>query len=699
MSLTISRTPDFETLGDLIYTQADAFSPRERLRVSEAAEKYRWLHNPGAYTGPFRNSKVPYMIEPQDVLVAREYSAAVFVGPAQSAKTETLLLNWLSYSAKCDPMDMLFVQTAQNTARDFSIRRIDRLHRHSKAIGELVLGGNKDNVFDKHYRSGMMLTLAWPSINELSGKPIGRVALTDYDRMPENVDGEGAPFDLARKRTTTFKSSAMTLAESSPGFEIADPRWLASTPHEAPPCPGILALYNRGDRRRWYWPCPVCNEFFEPSFKLLKWDPTTDLVAAAESTRMICPFCTKGIEHFHKESMNLEGHWLAEGQEIDREGRITGRPIRSDIASFWLKGPAAAFITWQKMVMNLLLAEQEYERTGSQEALKSTVNTDQGEPYLKRGLESMRAPEDLKDRALTVPMKAEGGDDRPLVPEGVRFLLAQIDSQSNRWEVQIHGIIPNGEGYDIQVVDRFPIIKSKRIDERTNEHAWVRPGTYLEDWDLITEEVILREYELADRSGFMPIKLTVCDSGGKDGVTANAYKYWFKLRREGMHQRLLLVKGDVRPGAPRIRIEYPDAGDKSNVANARGEIPVLFINTNTVKDDLNGRLDRTDDGNGRILYPDWLPDSWFVELTAERRTPKGWENTRGRRNESWDLLVYCIATCLHLGVERWTWRNVPGWAQEWETNTLVRKADQERRFTPPEKVQQDTFARLGAALG
>ena len=690
----------YATLGDLLCEAADVLRPAERLTVSQAAAKYRKLHNPGAYSGNWLNEKVPYMVEPMDVLASRDYNACVFAGPAQCAKTDALLLNWITHSAVCDPMDMMIVQTAQNVARDFSIRRVDRLHRHTPAVGELALGGNKDNVFDKHYRSGMMLTLSWPSINELSGRPIPHMALTDVDRMPENIDGEGSPFDLARKRTTTFGSSAMTLAESSPAFEVADPRWMPSSPHEAPPCPGILALYNRGDRRRWFWPCPRCNEFFEPAFKLLKWEPTKDFVAAAESARMVCPACKCEIEHFRKESMNLSGTWVKEGQYIDHNGRITGHPVRSDIASFWLKGPAAAFINWHKMTLNYLLAEQEFERTGSQEALKSTVNTDQGEPFYPRGSETMRAPEEMKDRAVQAPMKSEGESEKPLVPHGVRFLLAEVDVQHNRWEVQVHGIRRGQTLYDIQVIDRFPIIKSNRIDPHTGGPAWVKPGSYLEDWDLLTEQVLRREYELEDGSGFMGIKLVVCDSGGKDGVTANAYNYWRKLRSEGMHKRFMLLKGDSSPGAPRVRIDYPDTGRKDRTANARGEIPIMFINPNMLKDDLNGRLDRTEEGGGSIQYPDWLPDSWFVELTAERRTPKGWEKVASqKRNEAWDLLVYCIATCIYLGVERWNWNEPPGWAAEWEANTLVRKPSQAARFTPVEKGTYDAFARLGAALG
>lgn len=67
------------------------------------------------------------------------------------------------------------------------------------------------------------------------------MALTDYDRFPEDVDGEGDAFSLASKRTTTFMSLGMTLVESSPGREITDTRWKPSLPHEAPPTTGILS--------------------------------------------------------------------------------------------------------------------------------------------------------------------------------------------------------------------------------------------------------------------------------------------------------------------------------------------------------------------------------------------------------------------------------------------------------------------------
>ncbi len=654
---TFRRGP---SLGDLICEIAEGLRPPERLTVAEAAATYRLLNNPGAYVGPWFNEETPYLVEPMNVVTDRHFDSGVFVGPAQSGKTE-ILLNAAAYTIRCDPMDMMIVQTSQVTARDFSRRRIDRMHRHSPEIGmRLLPTGDADNTFDKYYRSGMILSLSWPSINELSGKPIGRVFLTDYDRMPEDVDHEGSPFDLARKRTTTFGSSAMTFAESSPGFVVDDPRWLRRSLHEAPPCPGILALYNRGDRRRWVWPCPHCGMYFEPEFSLLQWRESADLMDAASTTQMMCPHCAALIPHRHKRAMNARGRWLREGQAIDPSGLITGRGVRSSTASFWLKGPAASFVTWQTLVERYLIALQEYDRTGSEEALKSTVNTDQGEVYYPRATLADRHPDALKEQAANLPERE--------VPDDARFLIATADVQKHKFVVQVFGISP-GEPYRITVIDRFDIIKSKRLDDDGERH-WVNPAAYLEDWRLLEDEVLAREYPLHDGSGVMGITFFGIDSGGREGVTTNAYDWWRSLRASGDHRRVFLIKGDPMPGAPRARISYPDSQRRDRKAGARGEIPVLLLNVNQLKDALAGLLERSD--SPRFVWPDWLPDTWYQEMCAERRTAKGWENPRKARNEAWDLAGYCLGLLLHKKIDRLPWDHPPEFAAMRASNPRVR---------------------------
>lgn len=687
----------FDSLESMIVQTAESVRPPERLTVSEAAAKYRKLNNPGAYVGPWLNEMAPYLVEPQDVLTSTSHTAMIFAGPAQCGKTD-IFLNWQTHTVICDPADMVLVQTSQTTARDFSLRRIDRLHRHSKDVGaRLIQRRDADNTYDKQYASGMLLTLSWPAINELSGKPIPRLWLTDYDRMPQDVDGEGSPFDLARKRATTFGSHGMCAAESSPGFVITHPKWMPSSKHEAPPTKGILALYNRGDRRRWYWRCTNCKQPFEPDFSLLNYPDSADIVEAAEMATMKCPFCE--IDYHHdpvdgqpgKYEMNKSGRWIKDGQIWMPDNSIAGTGTRSEIASFWLKGVAAAFVSWKTLVTNYLTAQKEYEANGSEEALKTTINTDQGMPYTPKSLASDRMPEELKNRAKALGQRE--------VPPGVRFLTAAVDVQKNRFVVQVHG---TGIGKDVWIVDRFEVKKSKRLDA-DGEHLWVNPGAYREDWKILVEEVLMKTYPLMDGSGRrMGVKLVICDSGGKEGVTSNAYDFIRWLRKgddpeadnsdeqgeyrwePGLAARFLLVKGASTKSAPRVSVSYPDSQRKDRSAGARGEIPVLLMNTNLLKDMLDKMLDRTDPLGGRINFPDWLDDNFYTELTVEVKDPnKGWLNPRKYRNESWDLLVYYIAASLTklIGLEHLNWESPPGWAEEWDRNDLVfNPAEQEKPF-------------------
>lgn len=682
----------FRTIQEMMAAVAPGVRPPERLTVAEAAEKVRFLNNPGSYVGYWDNTFAPYLVEPMEVLTSDEFVGMIFAGPARTGKSD-MYFNWLAHTAKYDPADMMLVLMTQTTARDWSQGDFQKFLRHSKEIGKLVAPGRYNNsTHSVRFMSGMRVLIKWPTITELSGKTSPRNWLADYDRMPESVDGEGPAFDLTAKRAQTFGRYGMTVAESSPGYDVEDPNWMPKTPHEAPPTRGALALYNRGDRRRWYWKCPHCKTPFEPDFKLINWPDSRDLVESAEASFLACPHCGGVIHHEAqngipgKHEMNQLGNamWVKDGMFWLPDGTLEGKPYRSDIASFWLKGPCAAFMDWRGLVLKYLKAEEEFERTGSEEALRATVNVDQGLPYKPKSIHIDRLPENLKARARDL------GD--RLVPDGVRFLLATVDVQKSRFEVQVHGI---GVGGDITVIDRFAIRKSERRDD-DGERFLINPGSHLEDWNTLIDKVLLKTYPLADDSGrHMQIKLVGCDSGGRAGVTSNAYAFWRYLRDDRddqLHRRFVLVRGAANKNVPRVQIHYPDAERKDKMSAARGDVPVLFINTDLVKDQLNQMLDRLVPCGGMITFPDWLPDDFYSELCVETRGSKGWENLRGLRNESWDLLVYTIALCLYREVklELINWDNPPSWAEAWDDNDLVFSPQSaEKRFETVAKVEYD----------
>lgn len=697
----------FQSIEEMIAASAGGIRPPERLTVAEAAERYRYLNNPGSYVGYWDNSIAPYLVEPMEVLTLQDYIGMIFAGPARTGKSD-MFFNWLTYTARNDPADMMHILMTQGVARDWSQKDLRRAFRHSKELGATVAPGrHNQSTHSIRFLSGMHLLVKWPTITELSGKTVGRNWISDYDRIPESIDGEGNAYDLTAKRGQTFRRNAMTVAESSPGFDIEDPKWMAKTPHEAPPTKGILALYNRGDRRIWYWRCPHCTEAFEPHFKYLRWPDSQDHVEAAEAAFLICPHCG-GIMHHDtrdgipgKHELNQPGNarWVQDGmlwtpakEAYGGNGAVEGKPYRSDIASFWLKGPAASFTTWRDLVLKYLKANEEYERTGSQEALKTTINTDQGMPFTPKGLENGRTPEAVKALAKDLGER--------VVPKGVRFLVATIDVQGNRFVVQVHGI---GKGGDIYLIDRFAIKKSERLDE-DGERERVKPASYVEDWNLLIDGVIKRTYPLADDSGRrMGIFMTGCDSGGKSdtkndsSVTKNAYQFWRQLRDagDGLHRKFLLIKGGSSKTAPRVQLSHPDSERKDRSAGARGEIPVLMLNTTALKDQLNVMMERLLPEGGMIHYPDWLPDWFWSELCAEVRQADKWEKVSAR-NEAWDLLVYLIALCLYrpIKIEHLDWDNPPAWADEWDENEMVVWPEEAKK---PEK-KETTLADLASLL-
>lgn len=688
-----TQTKSYSELGQIFCDLSLMLSPPESLTVSQAAEKYRYINQPGAYMGPWLNSTVPPMVEPMDLFSSRNYNGIVLCAPAQTGKTDSLVINTLAYSIKVDPMDFTVYCPGMLEARDFGMRRVDRLHAHSPAIGEMMLpSADADNRFDKQYTTGMLFTLSWPTRATLAGKPIGRIAITDRDRMDDNIEGDGEVFDLASKRTTTFGSYAMIVCESSPSRPVTNLKWIPQSPHQAPPCEGILKLYNRGDRRRWYWPCPHCYGYFEGLFKHFEWDlvPGGTNRDRSETVRMRCPLCGDAIFPDYREDMQAWGKWVKDGQGIDREGRIFGPEPRTSIASFWLRGPAACLSSWRSLIENYLNANDEYERTGSEEALRKFYNNDLGEPYYPKNQSDTRLPEVLKSRAEALPEK--------MVPEGVRFLLGTVDVQKNMFVVHVKGILP-GQKFDMVLVDRFDIRKSKRTDD-DGERLWCKPATYAEDWEEITEHVIRREYPLSDGSGrMMSIRFVACDSGGKAGVTSMAYTYYRSLREQNLHRRFILVKGDSSPNQPRTRISYPDSNRKDMKAGARGDIPVLMFNSNLLKDELDGRLDCLEPGKGMYRFPNWLSDSFFAELCVEVRTEKGWENLSGHSNEATDLSYYCIGLCVSelIRVEHINWEDPPGWAAPWDKNDLVRMPDKGVPFANTVNSMHD-FAALAKTL-
>ncbi|HEB3574411.1 TPA: phage terminase large subunit family protein [Escherichia coli] len=632
-------------------------APR-RMRVADAVAQYMRVPMGAGNSVPWDPLVAPYVIEPMNCLASREYDAVIFVGPARTGKTIGLIDGWVIYNVICDPADMLIIQMTEEKAREHSKKRLARTFRVSpEVVSRLSPNKNDNNVYDRTFLAGNYLKIGWPSVNIMSSSDYKCVALTDYDRFPEDIDGEGDAFSLASKRTTTFMSSGKTLVESSPGRDVKDVKWRRTSPHEAPPTTGILSLYNRGDRRRWYWPCPHCGEYFQPCGDVVAgFRDIADPVLASEAAYIQCPSCSGRIMPEQKRELNGRGVWLRDGESINADGSRYGDPRRSRIASFWMEGPAAAYQTLSQLVYKLLTAEQEYETTGSEETLKTVINTDWGLPYLPRASMEQRKSELLEQRAEPVPSRS--------VPDGVNFLVATVDVQAGRhrrFVVQVTGYGSRGERW---IIDRYNITQSLRGDS-DGESQRIDPASYPEDWDVLLTDVFHKSWPLAsDPSQQMRLMAMAVDSGGEDGVTDNAYKFWRRCRRDGLGKRIYLFKGDSIRRAKLITRTFPDnTGRTGRRAQAAGDVPLWLLQTDALKDRVNNALWRDSPGPGYVHFPDWLGNWFYDELTYEERSSDGkWSKPGRGANEAFDLMVYAEALVILHGYEKIRWPDAPEWA-------------------------------------
>lgn len=630
--------------------------PPLKILPSEQAERSRILYNPGGgYSGPWRNAIAYYLVAPMDSPSNPWVRESIFVGPSQCGKTE-ILLNQAHHSITADPADMMLVLDEKGQADDFSDRRIKKLVEHSPEVNRRLVKPRRFMfIFE-----GMTLALSWPTGSQAASKPVPRILMTERDLMPDDLDGEGDPAELYRKRGQTFANAKLVI-ESSPRRPLLPGKKRPANPHLAPEVTGgILRRYNQGTRKRFYWKCPHCGDWFTPQWDMMHYPaeatPEDEVIPIG---LLHDPGCAL-IEEGDKTALNQTGVWVADGQTLDRDGRLQGVGPRSDIDSYWLIGICSAFLTWRELVVKFLRAKREQAKTGRTDALKAWWNTDLGEPFLDE-----EGEEEQLD-ATTLRARANPNLVRRMVPDWVRFLIASVDVQKTSFKVLIRGYGPD---LTSTVVDYFTVFRTS--DDADAEP--IAPALYAEHWDLLVEKVIEAKIPLAsDPARSMRVLSTAIDLQGESGVTTQAYDFARRCRRRGIaDDRVMLVRGGKEPGAVLIT---PAAIDKDSKGKPlKGGLLRYTLNVFLLKDTTSAQLRRKTEGVAFVDLPAWLPEAAFEELCAERKIGGEW--IRDGANELFDLLGYAQANAARLQALRINWADPPGWACPQDINTLVVETD------------------------
>lgn len=404
----------------------DTLRPRERLTISEWADRYRMLSaKSSAEPGKWNTSRAEYQREIMDSISNPEVTDITVMSSAQVGKSE-ILQNAIGYYIDYDPTTIMWVNPTIEMAQSISKEKLSPMIAATPVLADKVYSPrskDSDNtLLHKSYPGGFIVLSGANSAASLATRSIRIILLDETDRYPESAGSEGSPIKLAEKRATTFWNKKIV--------KVSTPT-LATTSK-------IDKEYRKGSMEEWNVQCPHCGNYQPYEFRRVRF---TDI-------KMVCMYC----EHaYSQQEWAEQAHqWVAEHPE-----RVAHR-------SFHLNALASPWVDWQDVVDEFQEADDEYKKYGSTEKLKTFKNTVLGETWEEHG----QGADELELYNRRENYDAE-------LPDGVVILTAGIDTQDDRLEVEVVGW---GIGYESWGIRRF-IIR----DDPENDATWVRLGELIRD--------------------------------------------------------------------------------------------------------------------------------------------------------------------------------------------------------------------------
>jgi len=464
------------------------FAPPPDILVSEWARRNRTLaKGTSARPGPFRPEK--FQIEMMDVITDPNVHEIVVMKCTQMGYSDAVLNNIIGYYIDLDPKPIMLVQPTIDNAKDYGKKRITPMIESTPALKAKIRASTSrrpgNTIALKEFPGGFLKLAGANSGTGIRSDPIPVLLLDETEAYPLDVDGEGDPVEIAKRRTDQFSD-----------YKIFE----GSTPAKPKGLSRIDKRFLESDQRHFHVPCPVCEKM-QPLF----WrDPETQayrlvyqLDAGGEvlpaSVGYKCAHCGEIISERYKQQMLDAGKWVA---------KFPGRSV----VGFHIN---ALYSPWRELWADL--AKEWVAAQRDPERLKAFINLRLGETWEEQGL----SLEPHKLRRRCEKYSAE-------VPKGVGLLTAAVDVQDDRLEVVVKGW---GAGEESWLIAWEQFFGDPGVEE-----LWFK-----------ADEFLRKQFE-HESGQKLPIAAAMVDSGGHH--TDSVYR--FVKARQG--RRVFALKGSSEAG-------------------------------------------------------------------------------------------------------------------------------------------------------
>lgn len=600
---TILPHPD----GAAVYLDAfcDGLKPDPPLWIDEWSEENMIIpSDTGArLPGPYRLDTTPFARDVMRDLSPESPVRRVVAKVASQLWKTQVGINFICASIARAPANILALEPTQTLTERLSSRidkTIDAVPQLRERVASPRSRDAKNTIGTKEFRGGSLHINTAGSESNLAELTARYIYGDEIDRWKRSVGQEGSPIKLAENRATQFGRAAKFYYSSSPTEKDASM---------------IEELFEMGDQRHCYLPCPHCGHMQVLEIERVRVNDDRS------QAHYLCANdeCGCLIEEHHKPQMFAGYEWRAHGQGDGETVSYTQNALYAPLGS----------ISWLDLWKEQLAAEAALA-AGDDALMRVFKNTRQALVFDSH--KQVTTAEQLKQRAEPYALRS--------VPAGVLALTASVDTQGDRLELKYVGW---GEGMESWVLD-YKIIASDPA----------LPAT----WTMLDDELKRPWHHPCGKQ--MSLRAVLVDSGGHH--TQEVYQFT-RLRR---YRHIIAIAGARKPGRP-VLAQKPSKVDITwQGITEEGGAELWMVGTDTAKDWIVNRFNLTA-GPGAIHFSQDLPIEYFQQLTAERkvvRYVKGfkridWVKPNGARNEAFDLAVYNLAAAHYAGLHRWS-------AGEWD---------------------------------
>ena len=504
----------------------------------------------------------------------------------------------IGYFAEHKRRNQVLFQPVDQDAEDFTKDEIDPMLRDVPAVQAVFPSYNKKSKFNtlakKVFRGSTLDIRGGKAAKNYRRLSKDVVIYDELDGFDQDIEGEGDPITLGDKRVegATFPKS---IRGSTPG--VTGLSQIAACEDQAQ------------EVLRYHTPCPHCSHE-----QVLRWggqEAPFGMKWVDEDPKSVAYLCEKcaalfPFEDYLEQSMprgvwrSDNGIWIdAEGYFRAENGEIVDPP---EHIAFHIWTAIAAQVHWSKLVDEFIKAKKTPGK------LKTFVNTTLGETWDEEAGE--------KSDAHTLMQRRESYS-CDSVPEGVIAIVAAVDTQDDRFEIQF-------DGYGVDE-ERWSLSYVRLVGDPS------RPLI----WDKLAAE-LRRKFKRAD-GAVLQVMLATQDHGGHYADEVNNFS-----KRMGV-RFMIPVKGSSHAGRPVALMPRQ--------RNAKG-VYLTEVGTDTAKSLLHQRYQILDPGPGYVHWPvsEEFDRTYFDQVTAEERVkrfrngvPSYVWDAKGRRNEATDCSVYSLA--------------------------------------------------------